>query len=158
VSILGAVETVANPLTKYKWIAAAVAIVLWHIAYGAFWNRHGKLGLQHEFDTAKAEANAEARHLEQARQSAATDALRVAAAREIGIRADADRARSMAGGLRDDLSAVRLHSQESRSAADATVSALADVFGECSRAYSELAEQADRATSEALTLRQAWPK
>lgn len=121
--------------------------------------RHdGKRSVQADWQSSVAAANAEARHLEQERQRRSDEAGRLAATREAGIRADADRARGSADGLRDDLDATKRFSQESRAASDATVSALADVFGQCSRAYSELAQEADRATSEALTLRQAWPK
>lgn len=103
-------------------------------------------------------ANNEARALEQARQRRADEAAKLGAAREARIRADAASAARAASGLRDDLRAVELHAATSRAAADNAVRALSDVFGSCVAAYSELAAEADRAHSEALTLRQAWPR
>jgi hypothetical protein len=103
-------------------------------------------------------ANDEARKLEQARQRRADEAAKLAAAREARIRAAAAGARRDADSLRGTVSAVQRHSEESRAAADNAVRALADVFGSCVREYQGLAEEADRATSEVKTLRDAWPK
>lgn len=110
-----------------------------------------------EFAGATAQANREAARLERARQSRADDAGRLARAREAGIRADADRARGELGGLRDDLGAIERASAQSLAAANSAVRVIGDVLQSCTAEYQRMAEEADRATSEARELRQAWP-
>lgn len=103
-------------------------------------------------------ANAEALHLERARQSRADDAGRLAATRAAGI---ADSARRVAGerdGLRDDLAAANEYAKESRAAAERTASLATGLLGRCTARYSAVAEGAARADSEARELRQGWPE
>jgi hypothetical protein len=147
-----------NPFTKYKWAAIALAVVLWHMAYGAFWNRHGKLELQHEIDAERIATAQESNRMERARQSAADAAARAAATREAGILADAAGARRELGGLRGDLAAVRKHAEQSLNACTVSLAATTDVFESCADRYSGLAEEADRHASDSLKFQEAWPK
>jgi hypothetical protein len=152
------VLSTVNPFTKYKWAAVALAVVLWHIAFGAFWNRHGRMELQHDIDAERLETAQEATRMERARQRMADDAARAAAAREAGIRADAAGARRELGGLRGDLAAVRKHAEQSLNACTVSLAATTDVFESCADRYSGLAEEADRHASDSLKLQQAWPR
>lgn len=145
-------------LDPRMWLALGLALVL---SFGAgFWkgNTHGAKTVRAEWLAATATANQEARALENARQRRADEAGRLAAARQARIRALAAGARRDADSLRDTVSAVQRHAEESRAAAGNAVRALADVFGSCVREYQSVAEEADRATSEVKTLRDAWPR
>lgn len=107
---------------------------------------------------AKVAANEDARKLEQARQRRADESAKLAAAREVRIRLDADRARNAVGILRGTLDSVERRASESRAAADNAVRALSNVVGECGSALVEVSQDADRARSEVKTLRDAWPR
>lgn len=107
---------------------------------------------------AVAAANEDARRLENARQSRADQAASIAAGREAGIRAAADRARGERDGLQHDLSAALDFAAESHSAAQQVAGRAAAVVEACSRALVGVAEYADRADGEARELRQAWPE
>lgn len=86
------------------------------------------------------------------------DALREAAARLVLVRADADRARGVADGLRRDLAASRgaIDTASVASLRQRTAT-LTDVFEECVRGYSEVARSADGHASDSLMLQRAWP-
>lgn len=157
-SLASIITTAVNPWAKWKWAAIALVVVLWHIAYGAFWSRHGRLGVQHEWDSAKAKANSEARSLEQQRQRRADEAAQLASARENRLRLSAARNRSLSDGLRGDLDAARQFAKESRAAAERTADLATELLGRCEQSYLGVAEAAARADSEARELRQAWPK
>jgi hypothetical protein len=136
------------------WAAVALAA-----AGGYFTGRHDGTTIERAtWQEAAAQANADARRLEQRRQDRADEAARLAAAREDRIRADAARARSESDGLRDTLDAVERASAQSFDAARKSVAALRDVFEQCSREYQSLAETADRHASDSLKLQQAWPQ
>jgi hypothetical protein len=120
--------------------------------------RKGEHAVKAEWDESVASANAESRRLEQARQRRADEAAQMAAQREARIRADAAHARASADSLRDDLRAANDYAKESRAAAERTAGVATELLGECSNALVDMGEAADRADSEARTLRQAWPK
>jgi hypothetical protein len=118
----------------------------------------GKRIVKLEWQAAVAQTDRESRKMEQLRQSRVDEAARMASGRDRDIRADAARSRLMLVGLRDDLDAVKRASAQSLDAATKSVAALSDVFQQCSRAYSELAEVADRHASDSLMYQQGWPK
>ena len=87
------------------------------------------------------------------------EAQNVAKQRETALRADADRARSAAAGLRDDLAAVRNGlSAATAEACAVTATAAIDVFGQCSEEYRALAEVSDRHANDAKMIHEAWPE
>jgi hypothetical protein len=144
--------------TKYLYLGAALALaaVLSFTHFTAY--RAGKGAIRAEWTASVAQANKELRALENRRQDRANEAAALGASRQARILADSRRASAERDGLRDDLSAVRLHAAQSLAAATVTVAALSSVFEECTRRYLDVAEAADRATSDALTLQQAWPE
>jgi hypothetical protein len=143
-------------LNPRLWIAAALVAILAFTHFSAF--RAGRAHVRNEWQAATAAANIEARALEQQRQRRADEAQKLAAARTTRIAADAARARGESAGLRDDLSAVRLHAAQSLAAATATVAALSAVFEQCSSRYIELAQAADGHASDSLMFQESWPK
>lgn len=120
--------------------------------------RKGKQDVRNEWEAAVAVANEDARKLEQQRQRRADEAGKIAAGRNIALRRDAASARASVDGLRHDLDAVRDYAAKSSDAAAKSIAALTDVFQQCTRAYSGLAEEADRHASDSLNYQQAWPK
>lgn len=142
-------------LNPRVWIALALAAALGFSHFTAY--KRGKQNVRNEHMVATAAANAEANRLERARQSKADEAARTAAARQARIAADAASARNAASGLRDDVRALQQSSSQSLSAANNATRVLGDVLQSCTAEYQRMAEEADRATSEALNLRQAWP-
>jgi predicted lipid-binding transport protein (Tim44 family) len=119
--------------------------------------RKGSSHVRQEWAAATAQANDEARKLEQQRQRRADEAGALAQAREVGLRAAAVRAAGADDGLRDDLAALRARSQ-SCAAAHQRADALDQLFGECVSAHRELAQKADRHSSDVKLLLDAWPK
>ena len=82
-----------------------------------------------------------------------------ASQRQTKLAADAAAARSATDRLRNDLAAIRASLPGlTRAALERYANASADVFAECSREYSGLAQTADRITSERQTLIEGWPK
>lgn len=139
------------------WIAALLALTA---SFGAGYfkgNINGRKASELAHAAALAAANEDSRRLERARQSRADQAASIAAGREAGIRAAADRARRDADGLRGDLSAALDFAAESHASAQRVAGVAAELLGTCSRRYSDLAQEADRADSEARQLRDAWP-
>jgi hypothetical protein len=121
--------------------------------------RHdGKRVVTLEWQASIANANTEARHLEQARQSAADAAYRLAATREAGIRVDADRARVAASGLRGDLQSTQRRSEESASAAAQRAIAYGELLVQSTEALRDVSERCDRHVSDLRKLLEAWPK
>lgn len=143
-------------LSPRLWISLALACALMFSHFTAY--RHGKGIARAEYESARAAAADEAQRIEALRQSAVDLAAQQAAKREAAVRADAARARSQLDGLRGDLQAVRERAGQSEHAARQSVAALSDVFEQCGKRYSELAEVADRHASDSLKLQQAWPK
>ena len=139
------------------WIAALLALAA---AFGGGYfkgERHGRKAEQLVHAAAVAAANEDARRLENARQSRADEAAAIAARREAGIRAAADRARSERDGLQHDLGAALDYAAESHAASQQVARAAAGVVETCSRILVEVSEYADRADAEARELRQGWP-
>ena len=143
-------------LSPRLWIAAAIVAALAFSHFTVY--RKGRADVQSQWTAATAQANIEARQMEQRRQRGVDEAARVAASSQARIVADARNARAQRDGLRDDLNAVRLHAAQSLAAATITVAALTDVFEQCSRRYIELAEVADRHAADSLMYQQGWPK
>ena len=137
------------------WVAIAIAAALAFSHFTAY--RSGKNHVTLQWKASIAQANIDARETERLRQRSVDKAVDAAAAREIGLRADAARAAGLARGLRDDLAALKSRSQ-SGTAADPVVSTVSELFASCVDEYQRVATEADRATSEVKTLRDAWPK
>jgi hypothetical protein len=138
------------------WLAGILLV-----SYPAMYlkGRHDGKQVQQQLTASAIEkANAEVRRVNELRQDRVDEAAKLAAARELRIRADADRARSDVRGLRDTLDAVERASESSIAASNNAVRALGNVVESCSSQYQRVAEEADRATSEAMTLRRSWPK
>ena len=95
----------------------------------------------------------------QALQLKKDEALNAAAEREKKLRATTVALRADVDGLSGDLAASR---SELSNASDAAVRRYAavvnTVFGECASEVARLAGEAQRSSSDALTLLQAWPK
>jgi phosphoenolpyruvate-protein kinase (PTS system EI component) len=149
-------EVIAFLLNPRVLIVLAVLAGLAFSHFTAY--RKGAANVRAEWSEAVSVANKEARALEQARQRRADESAALAASRANRIAADAARLRRESDGLRHDLDAIGRASAESLSAANNAVRALGDVFEQCVREYSSVAESADRATSEVKHLRDAWPK
>ena len=92
------------------------------------------------------------------RESAVVSAQNSAAAREIGLRADADSARAGADSLRDSTMRALAAAKESHDACIKSADAFSVVFGECRARRDALAEVAGRHANDVQTLTDAWPK
>jgi hypothetical protein len=139
------------------WLAAVLTIAA---AFGAGYfkgNTNGRKASELAHAAAVAVAEADSRRLERARQSRADQAASIAAGREAGIRAAADRARRDADGLRDDLSAALDFAAESHAAAKRVAAVTAGLLGRCTAEYRGMAEAAARADAESRQLRDSWP-
>jgi len=107
---------------------------------------------------AAAKAEADNRRIESERQKKVIEAQNEAAQRAKTLQAAADRARAQSDSLRNDLATIRLQLPGlAREAVNRYADTASVVFGDCSRAYQELAGQADRIASERQTLIDAWP-
>jgi chlorite dismutase len=140
------------------WLACALAIAL-SFGGGYFKGSHDR-GKQDDLERQAeiARANSEARALEQQRQRRVDDVARIAATSENRLRADAARARHDADGLRSDLDAIQRASEESLATANKALRVTSTLFARCTQLYLGVAEDAQRADSEARELRQAWPQ
>jgi len=156
------------PTLYLKAGAAALALAL---AFGAgwmtqSWRKDGEiqsLQLRHQRELTASEQQARlaemlARSTEQQFQQKLQEANDAARKREITLRRDADGARVAAGGLRDEVAALRrrISIAPEASRADATA-ALGDVLLACTERYRSVAEEADRHASDVRTLIDAWP-
>jgi hypothetical protein len=140
------------------WLAVVLALAA---AFGSGYfkgNTNGRKATELAHAAAVAVANEDSRRLERARQSRADQAASIAAGREAGIRAAADRARRDADGLRDDLSAALDFAAESHAAAQRVAAVTSGLLGRCTAEYQRVAQDAARADSEARELREAWPE
>lgn len=82
-----------------------------------------------------------------------------AQSREAKLKKDVVAAQSAVGGLRDDLRTLQARLATSSSAACIdTAITLGDLLGQCSEAYRDVSEIADRHASDVQTLMMAWPK
>ena len=145
-------------LDPRMWLAAFLALSL--TGFGCYFKgRHDANQSRTLIERAAvAQADSEARKMEQLRQRGVDESLKSAASRERRLLAVVADVRAQSDGLRGDLDAVQRASGESLASADNALRTVSDLFGSCVAAYSSVAESADRATSEAVTLRQAWPK
>lgn len=87
------------------------------------------------------------------------NAIQLAQERETALKADAAVARAANVSLRESLAKADQRIREAtRPALDEYASTVTELFGECSAAYTELAEKADGHASDAMKFRDAWPK
>jgi hypothetical protein len=84
--------------------------------------------------------------------------LAAAARRGSVLANDVRTARASADSLRDTLDATERMAASSHSAATLAVATYRNVFEQCVRSLVEMAGNADRHSSDALMLRDAWPK
>ena len=151
-------------LSPKLWLAFGIAAAL-AFTHGMAY-KSGRAAVRAKWDAAiivqqeqAAKAEAENRRIESERQQKVIEAQNEATKRAKTLQAAADRARAQSDGLRNDLAAIRLQLPGlARDAVNRYADAASVVFGDCSRAYQELAGQADRIASERQTLIDAWPK
>lgn len=137
-------------------ITLAIVALLTFSHFTAY--RKGKANVRMEWAAATAEAEKQSRSLEQRRQSAVDAATRIAAAsahRDAIARAGA---RDELDSMRGTLDLIERASAESHDAATKSVAALSAVFGDCSREYLRMAEEASGHARDSLTYQQGWPK
>lgn len=120
--------------------------------------RKGKANVRMEWAAATAEANSEARKLEQQRQRRADDAQALRTAREARIVSDAATARVAVGGLRDALNTANRSRDESASAAAQRAITTGQLLIESVEAHRELAATCDRHVNDLRMLLEAWPR
>lgn len=120
--------------------------------------RKGSANVKAEWTLSVANANAEARQLERARQRFADEAGRMAATRAARDRAALDGARTERDGMHNTLDAIERVSKESHDAATKHVATLRTVLDRCTAEYLRVAEAAAGHASDSLTYQQAWPK
>lgn len=106
-----------------------------------------------------AEANAKAAEQALALQQKVTEAQNEAKKREALLRAAADAVRGESDGLRHDIDALRGQlANATRDAAVERAAAVAELFGQCARRYSDVAEKAQRHADDVKMLIEAWPR
>jgi len=144
---------------------AAAALVAGALAFGAGWQvqawRYGEQIAtikQQQTDAALSSARNALKLTEHYRENADA-AVRKAEARAAQNKRDADRLRTELDGLRGDLADVpeRIRNA-SREAVDQYATAASVVFDQCSRRYSEMAENAQGHAATVQTLMDAWPQ
>lgn len=151
-------------LSPRFWLALVLAAFL-VFSHGMAY-KSGRAAVRAKWDAEKViqladAANAEAanRAKELALNQKIIEAQNEAQTRVKKLKADADSARAAANSLRDDLAATRAKLPGlTRDAVNRYADAASVVFGDCSRAYQELAGTADAIASERQTLMDAWPK
>lgn len=151
-------------LSPKLWIAVAIAIALAVSHLMAY--RHGKAVIQADWNEAKlAQAELDRKGAEQTRAAERRQAVDVIGAindakkREQVARTAAAGARLERDGLRDDLAAAQRDLPSAPpSACIERAAALSAVFEQCAGRLEELAGKADRHSSDAVMLHQAWPK
>lgn len=104
-----------------------------------------------------AEAHANARRATERLQKAKDEAEKRAAKRLADARADAARASAALGMLGDAADTALRTANDSHSSCQRVVTTYADIQQQCSSRLVEVGTAADRASSEAVTLREAWP-
>lgn len=107
--------------------------------------------------TALAKANADALAETQRIQAAANKALKAAAARQSTLTRDLAANRDALGRLHDASDGALRRANDSHSACQRVVTTYADIQQQCSSRLVEVGAAADRAISEAVMLREAWP-
>jgi hypothetical protein len=137
-------------------IALAVVAALGFSHFTVY--RAGKNDVRKEWLAATAAANIEANRMERARQRGVDEALAAQSRRNAGLAGDIRTARANVDSLRGTLDATERMAASSHSAATLAVATYRNVFEQCVREYQALGEIADRHSSDAVTLRDAWPK
>lgn len=147
------------------WTYAATAIVAALIgATGAWVAQSWRMGeqiasIREQQATTATAAQREARTTESRRSLNVLEAQNAATKRAQVARADADRARSELGRLRDQLTSRRGGvPDESPAACAVRADTTADVLSACAAEAQELASIADRLNADRLMLLEAWPK
>ena len=142
-------------------IFAGVAAVA---GFTAAWNIQG---MRHATEMAErtaahatelAQANADALAATLKLQKAKDEAEKRAAKRLADARADAARSATALGMLHDAADTAIRSANDSHSTCVATVATSTDLLQQCSSRYRDMATQADQWVSEAVTLREAWPR
>jgi hypothetical protein len=142
-------------LSPRLWGIAALlaALVFSHL----FAYRKGTAHVRTEWLAATAEANTEARRMEQKRQGA-VDAAAVAATKRRGaVLADSRGAADALERLRHAISTRDL-AEESAAAAAKRTDTLGELLQSCGREYQELARKADGHVTDVIQLLTAWPE
>lgn len=104
-------------------------------------------------------AEQQARAVEQLMTKKLQEAQNNARKRETTLKRDADAARGAAVSLRDQLAhATRALSGATCDASREYAATVNELFGQCAERYRAVAEQADRHSSDAVMLQEAWPK
>lgn len=124
------------------------------------WRLNGEIKeIKAEHAQAELEFQARARVQEHTWNTKIQEAANAANKREEILRADADRARSAAIGLRGQLADINRRLPElAEQAVRQYAAALGDVFGECTERYTALAEKAGGHASDVQTLMGSWPR
>ena len=110
-----------------------------------------------EYSTALAAANANALAQTVSLQKAKDEAERKAQIRITAIRRDAAASQSALVGLSEAADTALRSASHSHSACQRVVTAYADIQQQCSTRLVEVGTAADRASSEVMLLRDAWP-
>ena len=144
-------------LLRYLIVSTALFLAGWFVNG---WRLNGEIAeLNARHTQAALEFQMRARVQEHTWNRKVEEATHEAAQREQALRADADRARRAADGLRDQLADIRGRLPElTEQAVRQYASAASVVFGECVEEYRALAETADRLDSDRRTLMEAWPE
>ena len=139
---------------------AAAALVAGALAFGSAWQIQNWRADAHEKDRIELAATQErAVHaVEQASRDAIIAATNLARVREAQLRADAARARNALVGLRSATDGAVTAARASHDACVESSTKLGDVLKSCSERYESVARDADLWESDALMLRDAWPK
>jgi len=148
--------------------AATVVAALCALCFFMGWNAQGwrKQAQIEQIEARHARQNAlqqaALRNMEQHFNEQMQNAMQEASAREQALRLDADSAAAAAARLRDRLQQLRgelarADAANPEAAALARAAAAADLLAECAAEYQQLAAQADRHASDAVTCRAAWP-
>jgi len=154
-----------NPLTPYMLlikIVAAISLlggIIWSI--NAFLDYEQKIGYDRrvaEDNIALIAATATARTTERALNKKLETARDDATAREIKLQTTAAAAGTAAAGLRNALNTIRSSLPDNpASPSPEPARTLAELLGNCAEDYRGVAEKADRHSSDARTVIEAWP-
>ena len=138
----------------------ATAILSASLAFGGGWQVNQWRHDTHEKQAIEQAAaqQRELHALEQKRSNGVIAAQNVARTRETALRRDADSARTELDSLRDKSAAALLIARSSHDACNIAANAQAVVLTQCATELQTLAGAADGHASDALTLRDAWPK
>lgn len=151
-------------LSPRMWLALGLAAAL---AFShAFVYRAGLASKQVDWDKSDAvkmaasrAAEQENRRMESLRSAKVIEAQNAQAKRTQSLQASAGAARSELDSLRNSVAAIAADVPRDPGAPGGnTASTAAGLLLECGRAYQELAAAADGHYSDAVTLRQAWPR